>query len=56
MVFGYAPLYNSANKLEDANIWWRLKKHISYKLFVFKAIKDIKKDEELLQWYYESEE
>ena len=56
VVFGYAPLYNSANKLEDVNIRWRLKKHISYKLFVFKAIKDIKKDEELLQLYYESEE
>ena len=51
IVFGYAPLYNSANKLKDRNVYWKFKKHISYKLFVLSAIKDIKKDEELLQGY-----
>jgi len=51
VVFGYASLYNSANEFEDVNVWWKFKKHISYKLFVFTAIKDIKKDEELLHWY-----
>jgi len=51
IVFGYAPLYNSATEFEDRNVYWRFKKHISYKLFVFTAIKDIKKDEELLLWY-----
>ena len=53
IVFGYASLYNSANEFEDVNIQNKLKKHISYKLFVFTAIKDIKKDEELLQGYLE---
>ena len=51
IVFGYTPLYNSVNKLNDRNVWWKFKKHISYKLFVFTAIKDIKKDEELLLGY-----
>ena len=51
IVFGYAPLYNSATEFEDRNVYWRFKKHISYKLFVLSAIKDIKKDEELLQGY-----
>ena len=51
IVFGYASLYNSANEFEDVNIQNKLKKHISYKLFVFTAIKDIKKDEELFKWY-----
>ena len=52
IVFGYASLYNSANEFEDVNIQNKLKKHISYKLFVALAIKDIKKDEELLQGYF----
>jgi len=51
VVFGYASLYNSAKEVDDVNIYWRLKKHINYKIFVFQATKDIKKDEELLQWY-----
>jgi SET domain-containing protein len=51
IVFGYAPLYNSATEFEDRNVYWKFKKHISYKLFVLSAIKDIKKDEELLQGY-----
>ncbi len=54
VVFGYASLYNSANEFEDVNVWWKFKKHISYKLFVFTATKDIKKDEELLHWYRDS--
>jgi hypothetical protein len=53
VVFGYAPLYNSANELENVNVRWKFKKHISYKLFVLLAIKNIKKDEELLQGYLE---
>jgi len=51
IVFGYAPLYNSSNEFEGVNVRWKFKKHISYKLFVLSAIKDIKKDEELLQGY-----
>ena len=51
IVFGYAPLYNSSNEFEGVNVRWKFKKHISYKLFVFTAIKDIKKDEELLLGY-----
>ena len=51
IAFGYAPLYNSATEFEDRNVYWRFKKHISYKLFILTAIKDIKKDEELLQGY-----
>ena len=52
IVFGYSSLYNSANELEDINVRWKFKKHISYKLFVALAIRDIKKDEELLQGYF----
>ena len=51
VVFGYASLYNSAVKFEDRSVYWEFKKHISHQLFEFSAIKDIKKDEELLQWY-----
>ena len=53
IVFGYASLYNSANEFEDVNVRWKFKKHISYKLFILSAIKDIKKHEELLQGYLE---
>jgi len=51
VVFGYAALYNSAIKLEDRSVYWKFKKHINYKIFVLQSTKDIKKDEELLQWY-----
>jgi len=51
VVFGYAPLYNSANEFEGINVRWKFKKHISYKLFVLSATRNIKKDEELLQGY-----
>jgi len=54
IIFGYAPLYNSAIKLEDRSVYWKFKKHINYKIFVLQATKDIKKDEELLQWYRDS--
>ena len=48
-VFGFASLYNTAKNIED--------KMVSYytdevnNLFIFQAVKDIKKDQEILSWY-----
>ena len=48
-LFGYASLYNSAEKIEDrmVNYYTSEKDNI----FIFKSVKDIKKDQEILSWY-----
>lgn len=52
IVFGFASLYNDSKEKEKASIDWEYNKE--NKIFVFKSIKEIKKDEELLLYYLEN--
>ena len=47
IVFGYAPLYNTSKTADTKNINW----YTDGDIYVFEAIKDIEKDEELLIYY-----
>ena len=49
---GFGAIYNSANTKGTANADWE--SDIENKLLVFSAIKDIKKDEEIQTYYYNS--
>jgi len=47
---GFGAIYNSANTKVTANAEWE--SDIDNELLVFSTIKDIKKDEEILTYYY----
>jgi len=48
-VFGYASIYNSVDNIKDKMVKYYTDKKNN--LFIFEAVKDIKKDQEILSWY-----
>ena len=49
VLLGYGSMYNSSKKQNDCNAHY--KTNVENHIFVFSAIKDIKKDIEILIWY-----
>ena len=48
-LFGYASLYNSAEKVEDRMVNYYTSEEDN--IFIFECVKNIKKDQEILSWY-----